>query len=40
MADSNGRLMSLIVVLNRRRICATLIDGDFLWKSLSEYGLA
>ena len=38
MADSDGRLMSLIVVRNRRRIRATLIDGDFLWKSLGANG--
>ena len=34
MADSDGRLMSLIVVRNRRRIRATLIDGDFLRQPL------
>ena len=36
VADNNGCLMSLVVVLNRCRVAPTLIDGDFLRQSLSE----
>jgi hypothetical protein len=34
--DDNSRLVNLVVVRNCCRVGATLIDGDFLWESLSE----
>jgi hypothetical protein len=38
MADNDGRLMSLVVVRNRRRVGPTLIDSDFLRQSLCANG--
>ena len=40
VADNNGCLLSLVVVLNRCRVAPTLIDGDFLRQALSANGLA
>jgi hypothetical protein len=40
VADHDSRLVRLIVVRNRGCVAATLIDGDFLQLSLSEYGFA
>ena len=40
VADHDRRLVRLIVVRNGCRVAPTLVDGDFLRQSLSEYGLA
>ena len=34
LPDHDGRLVNLVVVRNRRRVAATLIDGNFLRQSL------
>ena len=34
VADNDGGLVNLVVVFDRRRVAATLIDGDFLRQSL------
>ena len=39
VADNDGGLVNLVVVFDRRRVAATLIDGDFLRQSLSANGL-
>src|SRR5262245_36423411 len=39
VADSDSGLVHLIVMLNRRRIRPTLIDGDFLGEPLSANSL-
>jgi hypothetical protein len=39
VADDDRGLVRLVLVGNRRRIRATLIEGDFLRQSLSENGL-
>ena len=36
--NDNGSLVCLVVVLNRRRVGPTLIDGDFLRQSLTANG--
>jgi hypothetical protein len=38
--DDKGRLVNLVVMLNRGRIRATLIDGDFFWEPLGTNRLA
>jgi site-specific DNA recombinase len=40
VADNDGRLVSLVVALDRCRVCATLIDRDLLGPLLVTNGLA
>ena len=40
VADDNRRLVNLVVISDRGRVAATLINRDFLWQSLSANGLA